>query len=137
LLRHAYISCLLDAPSLCFACNNFGLFHFPSTHPDNAFFAEGIHLLWGLGVPVLFLLQVSRSTDSLQWYVGVTVSEERGPWSYLGQVSHLGLSLPLAEISAARSLVATGPLTLHHSFHPTLLKNFSQGSPCRTVRVLF
>jgi hypothetical protein len=68
---------------------------------------DGIHLLLRLGVLILNCRQAS-SIDSLQWYVSITVSLVPGLAS--GRFLTSGLSLPLAEASAAGSLVATGPL---------------------------
>jgi hypothetical protein len=121
LLRGAFISWLLDAPSQCFACPSFCFcfFSFRLANPDNAFFARRTRPTPETRCPGSS--PAAGKPEILAPCSGVSVSlttkgEVLGFTS--GGFLTTGSSLPLAEISAAGSLVATGPLNGARSFLP-------------------
>jgi hypothetical protein len=63
--------------------------------------------------------------DSQLWCVYTTGSKREVPGSTSGRFLTIGSSLPLAEVTAAGSLVATGTLTDTPGASSPLLKYFS------------
>jgi hypothetical protein len=86
---------------------------------------DRFHLLQRLGIPVLLLQQVSQKYW-LSAVVCLSLTPRREvPGFISGRFLTTGLSLPLAEISAAGSLVATGLFNGTPELPSPLLKNFS------------
>jgi hypothetical protein len=89
----------------------FAFFNFHLAHPDNAFFAR-----WILPTPETRCPgspPTAGKPERLAPCSGVSVTltpKGEVPGFISGRFLTTGLSLPLAEISAAGSLVATGPL---------------------------
>jgi hypothetical protein len=106
-------SCLgaLAFPGLCFTCPTFAFFSFRQANPDSAFLARQIPPTPETRCPGS--PPAAGKPEILAPCSGVSVSltpKREVPGFTSGRFLTTGLSLPLAEISAEGSLIATGPL---------------------------